>query len=195
MKRKISALLLCIVFLLSGCGCAKGVILDESETIVGNGTWQVTKGDSVYTIMNNNIMKDDVVLYQIDNIKTYTLFALGEYLYVNTTEGAMQLKLDGSKISKFGAGEILAAKGRWIYYQSDKSQVRGMSMYKIDMKEGREVLLYEATTVSAEQIEPDLFMFTTPEGVRYVNELNSDEAFYYEEWYGVDATEIEEVTE
>lgn len=191
MKLKILALVLCLSFILSGCGCGNGVILDENEDIVGNGTWQVTKGGSVYTIMNNTISKDDTVLYEIDNIKNYALFALGEYLYVNTTEGAYQLRLDGSKMSKFGAGEILAAKGRWIYYQSDKSQVRGMSMYKIDMKEGREVLLYEATTISAEQIEPDLFMFTTPEGVRYVNELNSDEAFYYEEWYGIDATEIE----
>lgn len=186
MKRIISVILaLCLCLAFAGCG----VKLDENEAIVGNGTWQVTKGDSVYTIMDNTVLKDGGLLYEINNIKEYVLFALGEYLYVNTTDGAMQLYIDGSKMKKFGSGEIIAAGGKWLYYQSDDNKVGNMIVYKIDMVEGRQLNLFQDTITYVEQIEPGVFYFKGTSGNEYVNAVNSDKGMFYHEWLGEDATE------
>lgn len=186
MKRIMAfVLVLCICAALGACG----VKLDENEAIVGNGTWQVTKGDSVYAIMDNVITKDNIVLYEIDNIKTYTLFALGEYLYVNTTDGAMQLTLDGSKMKRFGSGEIIAAKGRWIYYQTEDNKVGNMIVYKIDMIDGRQLNLFQDKIVEVEMLDTDVFYFKGESGNEYVNPLNDDDGYFYHEWLGEDATE------
>lgn len=180
MKKIISVMLaFAICVALSGCS---GVKLDENEAIVGNGTWQVTKGDSVYTIMDNIVTKDDAILYEINNIKTYTLFALGEYLYVNTTDGAMQLTLDGKKMKKFGSGEIIAAGGRYLYYQSSDNKVGSMIVYKIDMIDGSQIQLFQDTITKVEKLDAEAFLFTGESGNEYVNELNSDEGMFYQDW-------------
>lgn len=189
MKKIFLAVMVC-VFILTGC---KGVVLDENEDIVGNGTWQVTKGGSVYTVYDNIISKDNDVLYEIDDMKAYDgaykLFALGEYLYVNTEKGAMQLALDGKTKKKFGNGEIIAAKGRWIYYQSDDNKVGSMIVYKIDMKEGRQLNVFQDTIEEVREIESNVFYFRGISGNEYVNELNDDNGYFYSEWLGEDVTE------
>lgn len=156
-------------------GCGKGVALNEDEIIEGNGSASLVKEGSSYSYEDGTIKKDGEILTTVENAKDGKLFALGEYLYANTADGAVQIRISDAKTKKFGAGEILAAKGRWIYYKSDKSRVRGMSLYKIDMKEGREVLLFEGDArLSGE--EDNVFTFVTDDGVIYTNELNSDEA-------------------
>lgn len=190
--KKITAIILALVLALSLAGCGGGVKLDENEAIVGNGTWQITKGDSVYTIMDNVVQKDGNVLYEIDNIKTYTLFALGEYLYVNTTDGAMQLRTDGSKMKKFGSGEIIAAGGRYIYYQSSDNKVGSMIVYKIDMVDGSQRNLFQDTITSVELIDHGVFLFTGESGNQYVSELDDENGYFYHEWLGEDATEATE---
>lgn len=191
MKKLIALVIVCIMCLMvTSCGSG-GVILDENEVISGNGTDKVEKAGVTYVLENGKVKKDGTVLYEFDNLINEKLFALGEYLYVNTIDGAMQLGINKDKITKFGTGEIWAAKGKWVYYTSDNSQVRGMSLYKVDMTEGRIVLLYEDDVVSCEEIENGVFLFTSSEGTEYVNEVNSDEAFYYEEWATEDVTEIE----
>lgn len=187
--KRLMAVLLALTFLMGLAACGGGVKLDENEAIVGNGTWQLTKGDSVYTIMDNVVTKDNAVLYEINNIKDYKLFALGEYLYVNTTEVAMQLKLDGSKIKKFGSGEIIAAKGKWIYYQSEDNKVGNMIVYKIDMITGRQLNIFQDTITAVEEIEPGVFYFAGESGNEYINELNNDNGYFYHEWLGEDATQ------
>lgn len=188
--KKIFLAVMVFVFILAGC---RGVVLDENEEIVGNGTWQVTKGGSVYTVYDNTISKDNVVLYEIDDMKTYDgsykLFALGEYLYVNTEKGAMQLTADGKTKKKFGSGEIIAAKGRWIYYQSDDNKVKSMIVYKIDMKEGRQLNVFQDTIEEVMEIDNNVFYFKGISGNEYINELNDDNGYFYGEWLGEDVTE------
>ena len=190
--KKITAIILSLIMCLALAACGEGVKLDENEVIVGNGTWQITKGDSVYTIMDNIVTKDEDVLYEIDNIKTYNLYALGEYLYVNTTDGAMQLKLDGSKMKKFGSGEIIAAGGRYLYYQSSDNKVGNMIVYKIDMIDGSQRNLFQDTIVSVELIDHGVYLFTGESGNQYVNEINDDNGYFYHEWLGEDVTEATE---
>lgn len=180
--KKITAIILSLIMCLALAACGEGVKLDENEVIVGNGTWQITKGDSVYTIMDNIVTKDEAILYEIDNIKTYNLYALGEYLYVNTTDGAMQLKLDGSKMKKFGSGEIIAAGGRYLYYQSQDNKVGNMIVYKIDMIDGSQRNLFQDTIVSVELIDQGVYLFTGESGNQYVNELDDENGYFYDEW-------------
>ncbi len=188
--KKVTALILALALCISLPGC--GVKLDETEVIVGNGTWQLTKGDSVYTVMGNTVTKDDAVLYEINNIKTYNLYALGEYLYVNTLDGAMQLRLDGSKMKKFGSGEIIAAGGKYLYYQSSDNKVKSMIVYKINMVDGSQIQLFQDTITSVEMIDNGVYLFTGESGNEYVNELGSDEGMFYSEWLGEDVTEATE---
>lgn len=190
--KKVTALILALVLCLGFAGCGGGVKLDENEVIVGNGTWQLTKGDSVYTVMGNTVTKDDAVLYEINNIKTYSLYALGEYLYVNTLDGAMQLKLDGSKMKKFGSGEIIGAGGKYLYYQSSDNKVKSMIVYKINMVDGSQIQLFQDTIVSVELIDNGVYLFTGESGNEYVNELDSDEGMFYTQWLGEDVTEATE---
>lgn len=172
MKRVKLIALLCAALILAGC---RGVVLDENEVIPGNGTSEVTKAGVTFLYSGGVILKDGEMLAELEGPADEKLFALGEYLYANTAEGAMQIRISDGRVKKFGSGEILAAKGRWIYYQSDLSKVRGMSLYKIDMIEGRELLLFEGNTVEVSE-KDDIFTFTTDEGKVYTNELNSDEA-------------------
>ena len=169
------AILPLIVIALCFSGCGKGVVLDENEVIEGNGSAKVTKAGVIYSYEKGCVKKDGADFAEVQNAKDDKLFALGEYLYANTEDGAVQIRISDAKTKKFGAGDILAAKGRWIYYKSDKSQVRGMSLYKIDMKEGREVLLFEGDP-TFEGEENDVLKFVTRDGTVYTNELNSDEA-------------------
>ena len=187
MKKRIIALMMLVVLCLAGCG--EGVKLDENEVIVGNGTWQVTREDDVYMIMDNNVLKNEETLCVIDNIKEYKIFLLGEYLYVNTTEGAKQIEIESGKMKKFGSGDIVAARGRWIYYQSEDNKQKTMTLYKIDMKEGRQLMLFADTIVEVELMEGDAFYFKGISGNEYVNELSEDEGYFYSEWLGEDVTE------
>lgn len=153
----------------------RGVVLDENETITGNGTAEIVKENVTYTYKSGVIYKDGELLASLENASDESLFALGEYLYANTSDGAMQIRIANGKVKKFGSGLILAAKGRWIYYKSDLSKVRGMSLYKIDMLEGREVLLFEGDPIKAEE-DGDTFTFITEDGKVYTNEIDSDAA-------------------
>ncbi|MBR5535734.1 MAG: hypothetical protein IKU60_03710 [Clostridia bacterium] len=180
--KKTAALLMIFILCLSLTGCGEGVKIDPDEVIVGNGTWQITKGESVYTIIDNIVTKDEEVLYEIDNIKSYNLYALGEYLYVNTQEGAMQLKLDGSRMKKFGNGEVVAAGGKCLYYQSEDNKVGNMIVYKIDMTDGRQLNLFQDTITSVELIDHGVLLFNGVSGNQYVNEFDDDNGYFYEEW-------------
>lgn len=173
MKTKLLVLLVLMCCL---AGCGKGVNIDENEVIDGNGTGSLTKGGVVYSCEGDNIYKNGELLVTVEGIKDGKLFALGEYLYVNTKDdGSKQIRLDGSKVRTFGAGDILTLKGRWIYYMSDKSRVRGMSLYKVDMKNGKELLMYEGETKSFEEND-GIFTFVTEDGRIYENALNDDTA-------------------
>lgn len=187
--KKFSAIFLTVLMCVLFVACGKGVSLDENEAITGNGTTSVTKAGTTYTLTGGKVTAGDTVLYEFDNLINEKLFALGDYLYVNTTDGAMQLSINGGKKHKFGTGEILAAKGRWIYYKSDNSKVRGMSLYKVDMIEGRQILLFEDDIITTEEIKDGTFLFVSPEGTRYVNDINDDAALYYEEWATESVTE------
>lgn len=187
--KKITALILCVVLSIGVASCGKGVNLDENEVIAGNGTDKVEKNGVIYTLSNGSIFADGVNICTISSTDN-KLFALGEYLYVNTSDGAKQISVSDGKIKKFGTGDILAAKGRWIYYKSDNSKVRGMSLYKVDMIEGRQVLLFEDDVVSTQEIEDGVFLFISPDKTEYVNHVNDDAALYYEEW----ATEEETIS-
>lgn len=171
-KLKAVLLLLAALICLAGCG---GVVLDENEITEGNGTDSLVKEGAVFTYKDGVIYKEKEVLASLEGASDESLFALGEYLYANTEEGVMQIRISDGKVKKFGSGVILAAKGRWIYYKSDLSKARGMSLYKIDMLEGREVLLFEGGPTGVEN-EGDNFTFTTADGKVYTNALNSDEA-------------------
>lgn len=190
--KKITAIILSLIMCISLAGCTEGVVLDENEVIVGNGTWQVTKGDYIYMIVDNVVTRDEKVIYEIDNIKNYNLYALGEYLYVNTTDGVMQLKIDGSKMKKFGSGEVIAAGGRYLYYQSSDNKVKSMIVYKIDMIDGSQIQLFQDTITSVELIDHGVFLFNGESGNQYVNEVDDENGYFYDEWLGEDATEATE---
>lgn len=180
--KKITAIILLFVLCLSLTGCSGGVVLDENEVIEGNGTERVVKGGSVYEIKDGVIEKDGAILYRAENATKDCIFALGQYLYVNTDKGAMQLKLDGSKMKKFGSGEIIAAGGRYLYYQSKDNKVGTMIVYKIDMIDGSQRNLFQDTIVSVEMIEEGVFLFKGESGNEYVNELGEDDGYFYHEW-------------
>ena len=180
--KKLSAIMLVLCLCIGMAACADGVQLDENEVILGNGTDLVTKGGSIYKIADDAVSKDDALLYEIDNLTNNKLFALGEYLYVNTTDGAMQLKLDGSKMKKFGSGEIIAAGGRFLYYQSSDNNVGNMIVYKIDMIDGGYRNLFQDTITNVEIIEEGVFLFDGVSGNQYVNELSDDNGYFYHEW-------------
>lgn len=189
MKKFISVVLvLCLCLCMGACG----VTLDEAEKIDGNGTDTVVKGGVTYTNDAEKICADGTVLYTIGDLTDSRLFALGEYLYVNTGGGAMQLALDGSKMKKFGSGEIIAAKGRWIYYQSADNKVGNMIMYKIDMIEGRYLNVFQDTIVEIKEIEEDVFYFKGLSGNEYINPLNDDNGYFYQDWLNEDVTEATE---
>lgn len=189
--KRIIALVLIAVLCISGCG--GGVVLDENEVIEGNGTNTLTKAGVTYTNDGTTVTKDGEALYTFENMTSDRLFALGEYLYVNTQNGAMQLKLDGTKSKRFGSGEIIGAMGRWIYYQSSDNKVGSMIVYKIDMKEGRQLNLFQDTIEEVKVIDGDVFYFKGVSGNEYVNPLDEDDGYFYSEWIG--ETPTEQVTE
>ncbi len=174
MKIKAAILAFAVILCLTACG-GKGVVIDENEVIEGNGTSSLTKGEAVYSCSGDDIYKDGEKLVTVEGIKDEKLFALGDFLYVNTSDGSKQITLDGQKVKTFGAGDILITKGRWIYYMSDKSRVRGMSLYKVDMKNGKELLMYEGETKSFSE-ENGVFTFVTEDGKIYTNGVNDDSA-------------------
>ncbi len=184
--KKFLLLLLAVVLLISGC---EGVQIDENEIITGNGTEKIVKGTDVYTVEGNEVTKNSETLYEFDNIKENKLFALGEYLYLNTEKGAMQLTLDGKKAKKFGSGEVVATGGRWIYYQSSDNKVGNMILYKIDMTDGRQLNLFQDTIVEVKLIEDGVFYFKGESGNEYINELNNDNGYFYHQWLNEDVTE------
>ena len=169
---KVISLFLCVL-LLTACG--EGVVLDENEIIEGNGTAELIKEGVPYKYESGVITKNGETIAELTSPKDDKLFALGQYLYANTEDGAMQIRISDGKVKKFGAGDIVAAKGKWIYYKSDKSKVRGMSLYKIDMKEGREVLLFEGNVVDVME-EDDVFAFVTDDKRIFSNVLSEDAA-------------------
>lgn len=171
---KIKSLFILLAALIALSAC-RGVVLDENEVITGNGTDTVIRENATYTYEGGVIKKDGEALASLSEPSDEALFALGEYLYANTAEGTMQIRISDGRVKKFGSGVILAAKGRWIYYKSDLSQARGMSLYKIDMMEGRELLLFEGNPTEVKE-DGDTFIFTTEDGKVYTNELNQDEA-------------------
>ncbi len=175
MKKFLIVILSLSLLFAAGCGC-EGVVLDENEVIENNGTSKVIRGDVTYTSEGEKVYKNGELLAQVEGAKDDKVFALGEYLYKNTNEGAMQISIEKGKVKKFGSGEILSAKGRWIYYKSDDNKAKVMSMYKVDMIEGRLVFLFEGDTVSVEETEDNVLLLTTKDGKKYTNGLNSDEA-------------------
>lgn len=189
-KRLIALVL--AVLCLAGCGCT-GVVLDENEVIEGNGTNTVIKQGVTYTIDGTSIKADGEELYNIEGIKEDKLFALGEYLYVNTNDGVVQAKLDGSKQKKIWSGDVKAAKGRWIYYQSIDNKQKTMTVYKIDMLEGRQLMLFADTMTEVKEIENNVFYFKGESGNEYINELNNDDGMFYKDW--LKKKEIENPTE
>lgn len=189
MKRLI-CLLFAVLMLFTGCGC-QGVILDENESVVGNGTARVEKNGEIYEISNGEITKDGEALYSVENVKRDELFALGEYLYVNTDDGVVQMKTDGTMKKKTWSGEVKAAKGRWIYYQSENNKQETMTLYKIDMIEGGQLMLFADAMTEVYEIENNVFYFKGESGNEYINELSSDDGMFYADWMSEEATEEE----
>ena len=190
MKRLIGLVL--VVLCLAGCGCS-GVVLDENEVIEGNGTNTVVKQGITYTIEGTSIKADGEELYTIEGVKEEKLFALGEYLYVNTNNGVVQAKLDGSKQKQIWSGDVKAAKGRWIYYQSIDNKQKTMTLYKIDMIEGKQLMLFADTMTEVKEIENNVFYFKGESGNEYINELDNDDGMFYKDW--LKKKEIENPTE
>ena len=190
MKRLIGLVL--VVLCLAGCGCS-GVVLDENEVIEGNGTNTVVKQGVTYTIEGTSIKADGEELYTIEGVKEEKLFALGEYLYVNTNNGVVQAKLDGTKQKQIWSGDVKAAKGRWIYYQSIDNKQKTMTLYKIDMIEGKQLMLFADTMTEVKEIENNVFYFKGESGNEYINELDNDDGMFYKDW--LKKKEIENPTE
>lgn len=183
--RKITAFILILCLCGALCACGQGVVLDENEVIIGNGTGEVVKNNDTYTIDGEWIVADGRGgLCVIGSSTDGKIFALGEYLYVNTPEGAMQVSIKTGKKKKFGNGEIIGAGGRYLYYQSSDNKVGSMIVYKIDMIDGRQRNLFQDTIVAVEMIEQNVFLFTGESGNQYVNEINDDNGYFYHEWLG-----------
>ena len=96
----IALALILSAILLSGCG--KGVQLDENEVIEGNGSERLVKEGTVYSYENGTIEKDGAEFAKIETAKDDKLFALGEYLYANTSDGAVQIRISDAKDSARG---------------------------------------------------------------------------------------------
>lgn len=181
--KKVFAIILALTmcFSLAACGC-RGVVLDENEVIEANGTEKVIKQGVTYTIDGNKVFADGKELYTIEGVKEQKLFLLGEYLYVNTSKGVVQAKLDGSAQKQIWSGDVKAAKGRWIYYQSIDNKQKTMTLYKIDMIEGRQLMLFADTMTQVKEIENNVFYFKGTSGNEYINELNNDDGMFYKDW-------------
>lgn len=180
MKKTVIALMLALVLL---AGCGEGVVIDENEVIIGNGTGEVIKNNDTYTIDGEWIVADSKGgLCTIGSSTDGKIFALGDYLYVNTPEGALQVSIKTGNRKKFGNGSILMTKGRWIYYQSEDNKVGSMIVYKIDMTDGRQLNLFQDTIVEVKEIEDRVFYFAGKSGNEYINELDSDLGYFYDEW-------------
>ncbi len=192
MKKFVSVILvLCLCIALSACG--QGVVLDENEVVVGNGTGTVVKNNYTYTIDGESIVVDgNGELCVIGTSTDGKIFGLGEYLYVNTPEGAMQISIENGKKRKFGNGEIIAAKGKYIYYQSEDNKVGNMIVYKINMVDGSQRNLFQDTITEVKEIENNVFYFKGLSGNEYVNPLNDQDGYFYHEWLGEDVTEATE---
>ncbi len=185
--KKVIVSVVFVILLLSGCGC-RGVVLDENETVLNNGTQSLVKNEVEYSISDGKICADGDVLYEVENTIEDKIFALGEYLYVNTTDGVVQMKIDGTMKKNTWSGKVVAAKGRWMYYQSDNNKQETMTLYKIDMKEGAQLLLFADTMVEVKEIENDVFYFRGKSGNEYINALGSDEGMFFEDWINEEET-------
>lgn len=185
--KRLTVFILAVALFLTGCGC-RGVVLDENEVIEGNGTKTVVKNGVTYEIADGEVKRDGEKIYKVENVKEDRLFALGEYLYVNAEDGVWQMREDGTKMKKTWSGEVCAAKGRWIYYQSDNNKQETMTLYKIDMKEGRQLLLFADKMTEVKEIENDVFYFKGESGNEYINALESDEGMFYGDWIGEEET-------
>ena len=190
--KKFISIILAVVLCLSLAACSGGVQLDENEVVKGNGTPALLKRGITYTLQDGTIYADSTALYTFDDITTEQLFTLGEYLYVNTQKGAMQLTLDGKKTHKFGSGEIIGAKGKFIYYQSEDNKVGSMIVYKINMIDGSQRNLFQDTILEVKELENSVMYFKGESGNEYVNPLNDPNGYFYHEWFGEDVTEATE---
>lgn len=186
MKKTVLILMLAVMCL---CGCGRGVVLDENEKIDGNGTSEVVKQGEKYTNDGTTVYKNGEAFCEPKEMKDNRLFALGEYLYVNTHKGAMQIDIKSAKIRKFGNGEIVAAGGKFIYYQSSDNKVGNMILYKINMTDGAQLQLFQDTIVDVKILGDDVFWFKGESGNEYVNALDSDEGMFYKDRTGENETE------
>lgn len=182
MKRFL-AILTAIIFCFALSAC-DGVKLDEGEVIENNGTEKVVRGKETYTTdKEGNVYKNGEKIASFENSLDNNVFVLGEYVYKNTSDGAMQASIEKGKVKKFGSGQICAAKGKWIYYKSDDNKANVMTMYKIDMIEGGFYWLFEDETIKIEEIQNNVFLMTTKSGKKYISELNdTGKALEYEDW-------------
>lgn len=181
--KKNTAIILALALCLALCACGQGVVLDENEVIIGNGTGEVVKNNDTYTLEGEWIIADGKGgLCVIGTSTDGKIFALGEYLYVNTPEGAVQVSIKTGKKKKFGNGEVIGAGGRYLYYQSSDNKVGSMIVYKIDMVDGSQRNLFQDTIVSVELIDNGVYLFTGESGNRYVNELDDENGYFYDEW-------------
>lgn len=193
MMKKLISILLSVIICVALSACGQGVVLDENEVIIGNGTGTVIKNNDTYTIDGEWIIVDEIGgLCTIGSSTDGKIFALGEYLYVNTPEGAMQISIKTGNKKKFGNGEVIGAGGKFIYYQSKDNKVGSMIVYKINMVDGSQRNLFQDTIIEVKEIEKGVFYFRGESGNEYVNPLNDNDGYFYHEWLGEDVTEATE---
>lgn len=133
MRNKIRLIILAAVLAVLLCACGQKV--DENAVIENNATAKVTCEDDVYEISGQTVTMNGSVLAEDIGAIEEKLVLLGNKLYFNTDEGTKYISLKNGKIKKFGNGQIVYAKGKWLYYNN-------IDLYMVSVTDGKQSLLY-----------------------------------------------------
>lgn len=128
-----AALILALVLL---CSC--GQEIDEDAVIENNATSKVTADGNVFEISGGTITMNGSVIAENVDANEEKLVVLGNKIYFNTDEGTKYLSLKNGKIKKFGNGQIVYAKGIWLYYNN-------IDLYMVSVTDGKQSLLHQRT--------------------------------------------------
>lgn len=141
MKNKaLLSVLLVTALLLSSCGKQQ---IDENAVIENNATACVTADGDVFKIESDTVTMNGSLLAKDIGANEEKLVVLGNKVYFNTDEGTKYISLKNGKIKKFGAGEIVYAKWKWLYYNN-------IDLYAVSVTDGEQKLLHQRTEGQAQ---------------------------------------------
>ncbi|MDO4563251.1 MAG: hypothetical protein Q4C12_05390 [Clostridia bacterium] len=119
-------IVLCALLCMTSCGPK----IDKNAVIEGNGGALVIREGVSYELMGEAVFEGERLVANISS-SDGRLFILGEYAYVNTVDGAKQIRLSDGRISDFGRGEIVAAMGENLYYKI-------VELFWVNMRTGKQ---------------------------------------------------------